>query len=188
MVHNTGNQAEIQRTCACFGKYLYIKELKGVNGFLDERRKEKENKERGRDGERWLCSECPLTGKYCIIIILFSGTCSKCSNPLPTPLSLSMLLCLSPFSVSTQPYHCLLKSQCIPAEPFAMLLIAQKPENGLSHVVACCRMLSHAIARNATKIAQRTQALVGGNTFFLPHFAFSPGHPDKCILTVLIHH
>lgn len=30
-----------------FGKYLYVSELKGVNGFLHERKKEG-----GRDGER----------------------------------------------------------------------------------------------------------------------------------------
>lgn len=45
-----------------------------------------------------VCTECPLTGKYCIIIILFSGTCSNslfffyahflCLSPIPFQLNL----------------------------------------------------------------------------------------------------
>lgn len=42
-----------------------------------------EEKKRAAEMEKGdFVAECPLTGKYCIIIILFSGTCSNCSNSL----------------------------------------------------------------------------------------------------------
>ncbi len=96
----------------CFEEYLYVRELKGALGFLHERKKEIE------EGD--FVAGCAVSVPW-LENIVSSSFCSL--ERIPTvqtlasslsPSSSSILVHLSPISVSPQPYHCLFKWQHLP--------------------------------------------------------------------------